>query len=206
MATRKSLKILGISGSLRKASTNTGLLRSAAASAARLNASSPATPASPAVEYHFDFHIYDGLRDIPLYDGDLEAETKPESVLRLRQAIAEADALLIASPEYNYSYTGVLKNAIDWASRTWDGHMPLGGKPAAIIGAAGVSGSSRSQYHLRQVLQSVNMPVLPKPEVMVNCFAPGTFDSNGELLHEPTKAAIEQQLLALALWADRLRG
>jgi len=150
MATRKTLKVLGISGSLRQASVNSGLLRSAAASAARLNSNPTAATtaaASPVVDYSFDFKIYDGMKDIPLYDGDVEAQTKPESVLRFRRAIAEADALLIASPEYNYSFSGVLKNAIDWASRNWDGHMPLAGKPAAIVGAGGVSGTSAAVSH-----------------------------------------------------------
>jgi chromate reductase len=153
MATRKTLKVLGISGSLRQASVNSGLLRSAASSAARLNSNPTATtaPASPVVDYSFDFKIYDGMKDIPLYDGDVEAQTKPESVLRFRRAIDEADALLIASPEYNYSFSGVLKNAIDWASRNWDGHMPLAGKPAAIVGAGGVSGTCAavSSHHPR---------------------------------------------------------
>ncbi len=69
-----------------------------------------------------------------------------------------------------------------------------------------VKGSSRSQYHLRQVLVGVGMPVLVRPEVMINAFVPGSFDANGDLIHEPTKAELERQLLALALWADRLRG
>lgn len=131
----KPVKILGISGSLRKASVNTGLLRAAAASVQRLNS-------QPTAKHQVDFRLCPRL-DLPLYDGDLEAQPgpKPEPVLALRKAIAEADALLIATPEYNYSMSGVLKNAIDWASRQWgDDNPPIVGKPAAILGAAGVSG------------------------------------------------------------------
>jgi chromate reductase len=132
MASRKSLKILGISGSLRHGSSNSGLIRSAAASAARLNQSTQ--------DYHINFQIYQRLKDIPLYDGDVEAKAMPESVVHFCQAIAEADALLIATPEYNYSVSGVLKNAIDWASRPYR-RTPLTGKPVAILGAGGVSGN-----------------------------------------------------------------
>lgn len=141
MATRKTIRILGIAGSLRTASTNQGLLRAAAASAQRINVDTTS-------RYHLNFRIHPGLR-LPLYDGDLEAQQGAalESVQALRQAIANSDALLIATPEYNYSFPGVLKNAIDWASRPLGGTSPIIGKPAAIFGAAGVSG--KHELYLR---------------------------------------------------------
>jgi chromate reductase, NAD(P)H dehydrogenase (quinone) len=128
------VRLLGLSGSLRRASANTAALRAAAQLA----------PAGVEVVLH-------PLDDVPLYHGDVEArEGYPESVVALRRAIAEADGLLLASPEYNWSTTAVLKNAIDWASRAPD--APLDEKPAALLSAAGGSGGRRAQAHLRDIL------------------------------------------------------
>jgi chromate reductase len=195
MTSLRTLKILGISGSLRSSSANSGLIRAAAASAQRI---SQAT-----MGYHLDFRMFPSL-NMPLYNEDLEAQ-KPEPVMAFRQAISEVDALLIASPEYNYSVSGVLKNAIDWASRPY-GHSYIVGKPCAILGAAGVSGSSRAQYHLRQILQGLDMPVLPKPEVMLNLYLPGKTNAKGDLLDEQLQKEIDNLLLALAGWTTKLRA
>ena len=121
--------ILGISGSLRKGSFNTGLLRAAQELAPE----------------GMEIAIFD-LKDIPLYNGDVEAEGDPESVTALKEAIRNSDGVLFASPEYNHGITGVLKNAIDWASRDRD-EGSLNGKPAAIVGAGGVSATARAQAH-----------------------------------------------------------
>jgi chromate reductase, NAD(P)H dehydrogenase (quinone) len=131
---RSDVRLLGLSGSLRRASANTAALRAAAELA----------PDGVEVVLH-------PLDDVPLYHGDVEArEGYPPGVVALRRAIAGADALLLASPEYNWSTTAVLKNAIDWASRAPD--APLDGKPAALLSAAGGSGGARAQAHLRDIL------------------------------------------------------
>src|SRR5439155_19505391 len=107
------------------------------------------------------------LHGIPLYDGDVEAQGLPAAVKRFRERIAAADALLIVTPEYNYSMAGVLKNAIDWASRPPD--QPFRGKPVALAGASmGGFGTARAQYHLRQTCVFLDMVPLNKPEVFVS--------------------------------------
>jgi chromate reductase, NAD(P)H dehydrogenase (quinone) len=131
---RVPIRLLGLSGSLRRASANTAALRTAASLA----------PDGVDVVLH-------PLDDVPLYHGDVEArEGFPEAVVALRDAVAEADGLLLASPEYNWSTTAVLKNAIDWASR--GPSAPLDAKPAALLSAAGGSGGRRAQAHLRDIL------------------------------------------------------
>ncbi len=146
-----TIHILGICGSLRAESYNRVLLVEAAAIA----------PEGVEIE------IFEGLADIPLFNEDVEAEGEPEAVRSLKDAIASADALLIATPEYNYSVSGVLKNAIDWASRP-AGESPLEGKPTALIGASpGMGGSARAQLALRQSFVFTKTPVLPGPEVLV---------------------------------------
>jgi chromate reductase, NAD(P)H dehydrogenase (quinone) len=128
------VRLLGLSGSLRRASANTAALRAAAQLA----------PTGVEVVLH-------PLDDVPLYHGDVEArEGYPAGVVALRRAIEDADGLLLASPEYNWSTTAVLKNAIDWASRGPD--APLDEKPAALLSAAGGSGGRRAQAHLRDIL------------------------------------------------------
>lgn len=183
----QTLSILGISGSLRKASFNTGLLRAAAELA----------PAGAAVT------IYD-LRDIPFYNSDDEGGdgAMPAAVVAFRQAIADADALLIATPEYNYSVPGVLKNAIDWASRSPKG-SPLNDKPAALLGAGGMSGTMRAQFHLRQIMVHNNVHVLNKPEVYI-ARAWERFDQAGNLSDPQARQMVQSLVEGLVAWAKRL--
>jgi len=188
---KSTLRILGVSGSLRKASCNSGLIRAAA----RLSE-----------DLGYEFQIAD--IDLPLYNGDVEAQGFPPSVLRWREQIAQADALLIASPEYNYSMTGVLKNAIDWASRPSENppSQPLAGKPVALMGAGGGLGAARSQYHLRQVAVYVDVYIMNKPELMVKIFEqPKKFDDHGELIHEETRGRIKDLLISLNTWTRRIK-
>ncbi len=201
------MKVLGISGSLRKNSFNTAALRAARELA----------PDGMAIEFA-------DLSAVPPYDGDVEAQGLPEAVVTLRRQIAEADALLIATPEYNYSIAGVLKNAIDWASRPPE--QPFDGKPIAVLGASpGRLGTARAQYHLRQVFITcarssspapglhhlrqvfvfLNGRVLNRPEVMIAA-AGQAFDGEGRLVDEAARELIAQQLQALREWAGRLAG
>jgi chromate reductase len=144
------------------------------------------------------------IGSIPLFDPDvLEEQGAPESVRRLKQQIAAADAVIFFSPEYNYSVPGVLKNAIDWASRP-PPEQPFRGKPVAIMGAAsGRLGTARMQYHLRQIFVFLEALPLGKPEVMIgDCAA--KFDAEGRLTDQRTRAQIQRQLEALAAWVERL--
>ena len=169
--------ILGIAGSLRRGSTNKSLLRAAAA----------VLPDDTTLELA-------DISDLPLYNWDVEQESGyPESVQRFRSQIAAADALLIATPEYNNSMPGALKNAIDWASRG-GADSPLNYKPAAIMGAAGRLGSVRAQMHLRTVLMNNQLQVVQSPEVLV----PGgeTF-TDGELTNERYIDQIRRLVAAL---------
>jgi len=181
------LRVLGISGSLRKASFNTAVLRAAVELA----------PPGMTVETA-------DLRAIPLYDEDVRAAGLPDAVQTLREAIAAADALLIVTPEYNFSIPGVLKNAIDWASRP--PNQPFAGKPLAIMGASGGGGGTmRAQYHLRQVAVFLDLHPLNKPEVFVRS-AQDKVDASGTLTDEATRKVIAEQLVALAAWTRRLKG
>lgn len=178
------LHVVGISGSIRTGSYNTGLLRAAA----------EMLPSGMRLELL-------SLAELPLYNQDLEEQGYPPSVAVLRERIAAADALLIACPEYNYSITGVLKNAIDWASRP-AGKAPLTGKPAAIIGAGGRFGTVRAQLHLRQICTHLTMPVLLSPEFMV-VRAWECFDQHGNLTDLPSRERLHEVLVALEQWARR---
>ena len=176
------ITILGIAGSLRHASFNRGALR-----AAQLLA-----PEGVSLE-SFD------LAGIPPFNQDDEARP-PERVRQLKQRIRAADAILIVTPEYNYSIPGVLKNAIDWASRPY-GDNAWEGKPVALMGASvGAMGTSRAQYHLRQAFVFLNMYPLNRPEVMITN-ASQRFDVKGNLTDEDTKAHIQKLLAALVAWA-----
>lgn len=176
------VRVLGIAGTLRRAGYNRWLIAAAQALA----------PAGMEIT-SFD------LAGIPLYNQDIDTdEVRPESVRRFKQAIAEADALLIATPEYNYSIPGVLQNALDWASRP-AGKSPLAGKPAGIMGAAtGAIGTARAQEHLKLVLFATLARVLPHPGVVIGQaqekFAAGT------LVHEPTRAFVQSYLQNLLDW------
>jgi chromate reductase len=124
-------------------------------------------------------------------------------VIELKRRIREADAILIVTPEYNYSIPGVLKNAIDWASRPY-GDSAWNGKPVALMGASiGAIGTARAQYHLRQVFVFLNMFPINQPEVMISN-AGERFDAGGNLTDETTKKLIRQLLQSLADWTRRL--
>ncbi len=176
------IQILGIAGSLRANSFNRSLLKNA----------QERLPADAALE------IY-SLDDLPVYNQDLE-QALPSAVERLKAAIARSDAILFATPEYNYSIPGVLKNAIDWASRP-GGASAWAGKPAAIIGAtAGTLGTARAQYHLRQILVALDMPTVNQPEVMI-AGSREKFDPSGHLNDEKSIQILDallKKLISLA--------
>ncbi len=168
------IKILGIAGSLRKDSYNKKLL----------NYTLNLLPNGVSME------IFEGLGEIPLFNQDQE-NNPPQIVKEFKKKIREADALLIATPEYNRSIPGVLKNAIDWASRPYNDNA-FSGKIAAIISASmGMLGGSLAQYHLRQILSFLNVIVVPAPEVFVS-FAQQKFDEKGNLTDEMAKKLISQ--------------
>ena len=182
----RTLKILGIAGSLRQASYNRYALE-----AARKMMPDGAT-----------LEIF-GLEGIPPYNQDLE-NPPPSTVAELKSRIRAADAILFATPEYNYSVSGVLKNAIDWASRP-KGESAWNGKPAAMMGASPSSlGTARAQYHLRQIFVTLNMHALNAPEVMI-ANAPDKFDDQGNLTDEITLERIRMLLRALVVWTKRLK-
>ena len=170
------MKILGVAGSLREGSYNRSLLRAA-------------RELLPADVELAEFDI----RGLPFYDGDVEAAGDPEPVVALKDAIREADALLIATPEYNRGVPGALKNAVDWASRPPLG-SPLTGKPVAIIGAStGRGGTARAQEHLRSALEFSRAEVLEQPELLVP-EAYLHFDQHGELADEGIRAELAELL------------
>jgi chromate reductase len=179
------IAILGIAGSLRQASYNRATLRAAAGlvpEGARLD-------------------IFD-LAGIPPFNQDDEANL-PARVVELKRGIRAADAILLVTPEYNYSIPGVLKNAIDWASRPY-GDNSWDGKPVAVMGASiGSLGTSRAQYHLRQVFVFLNMHALNRPEVMISSAAE-RFDEQGNLKDENTGKHIRNLLESLVEWARQL--
>jgi chromate reductase len=170
------IKLLGIAGSLRKASTNRGLLRAAQAN----------LPDNASLE------IAD-LTDIPFFNQDIAA--KPASVDRVLAQIAAADALVLASTEYNYSLAPALKNILDWASREPNNAL-LAGKSVAILGAGGGMGTSRAQYHLRQICVFLDLRPLNKPEVFASAFA-GGFDADGNLIDEKLIGLVRELIRAL---------
>src|SRR5436853_3444457 len=185
MSDAGSTKVLGICGSLRKGSFNMAALRTAI----------EAKPAGMTIE------VAD-IGSIPLYNEDVRAQGFPRTVGRLRRQIAAADALLFACPEYNYSMSGVLKNAIDWASRPPD--QPFAGKPCAIIGAAaGMAGSARAQYDLRRSCVFLDMHPLNKPEVLIGQ-AQTKFDAEGNLLDEIARNLIRDLMAALVGWTRQI--
>jgi chromate reductase len=182
----RPLRVLGIAGSLRRASYNRALLRAAA---------ELAPPGMEIVEFD--------LAGIPLFDEDVEAEGTPAPVQALRDAIAAADALLFATPEYNHGVPGVLKNAVDWASRP-PGRSPLAGKPAAVFGASpGATGTARAQAQLRQAFVFTQTYAIPQPEVLV-FRAHEKFDAEGRLTDEATRRFVRKLLDELAAYAARL--
>lgn len=178
------MKLLGISGALRKASTNTGLLRALS------------TMAPEGVEIEVAT-----LHGIPLFDEDLEAEIgKPEAVKALDAKIRAADGIIFACPEYNFSMTGVLKNASDWLSRGG----PFKWKRVGVIGAGGGQfvGTARAQYHLRQNLQALQAITLPRPEVFIN-HNEDKFDANGDLIDDNERRHLAKWLAAFIEWVEK---
>jgi len=179
------LNILGFAGSLRNGSYNRALLRVAVG----------------LVPKDTKLDIFD-LEGIPPFNQDLE-KVMPEKVMEFKAKIRSADAILIATPEHNYSIPGVLKNAIDWASRPY-GDNSFDGKPVAVMSAStGMLGGARAQYQLRQVFVFLNVHPLNRPEVFVT-FANQKFDEKGQLTDEKTKEFIKQLLEALVTWTKQL--
>lgn len=173
-----AIKIVGFTGSLRRNSYNKSALQAAQALV-------PENTVLEIVE----------LKHIPFFNEDVEVEGVPQAVAEFKAKLSEADAILIATPEYNYSIPPVLKNALDWASR--GENLPLDGKPLAIMSASPSRfGGIRSQYHLRQVCVGLNLQPLNKPEVFI-INADKKFDAEGNLTDEYTQKAIKKLLSAL---------
>jgi chromate reductase len=181
----EKLKVLGIAGSLRKASYNRAALRAAQQLA----------PADTTIE------IFE-LDGIPGFNQDDE-KNPPRKVSELKAKIRAADAILLVTPEYNYSVPGVLKNAIDWASRPY-GDNAWNGKPVAVMGASiGLFGTARAQYHLRQSFIFLNMDAVNQPEVMIGN-AQERFDAQGNLIDEQSKQLIKKLIRNLVDKARQL--
>lgn len=180
------MNFVGISGSLRKESYNTKLLHAA----------------DKCLPQGVSLRVI-SCDDLPLYNNDLDKEIKPESIARLIRTIDKSDGLLIATPEYNYSLPGVLKNAIDWASRPGYKSV-LAGKPAGIISASqSVIGGARVQLHLRDVFSSTLTPVVPSPPFLVP-LAQEKFNQEGELIDEETLRRLDRYMKDLVQWVDRV--
>jgi chromate reductase len=186
--TEQNFKICAISGSLRKGSFNTAALRAAQELA----------PPGTTIEIA-------PIGDLPLYNEDLRVGGSfPPPAERLREAIRAADAVLFASPEYNFSISGVLKNALDWASRPPD--QPFNGKAYAIIGASsGLVGTARGQFQLRQTMVGVNAFTINVPQVLIASSAQ-KFDAEGKLTDKTARDLIAQLLVALVAFAGKLKS
>ncbi|HEX4157077.1 MAG TPA: NAD(P)H-dependent oxidoreductase [Rhizomicrobium sp.] len=181
------IRVFAFCGSLRKGSFNRMALRAAEEHAPE----------------GMSFDTSD-IGEFPLYNEDVRQLGFPAAVENVREKIRAADAVLFVTPEYNYSLPGVLKNAIDWASRPPD--QPFAAKPAAIMGASpSMLGSARAQYHLRQVCVYLNMFPVNQPEVLIAA-ADRKFDADGRLTDEPTRKLVAQLMKALADWTERLRA
>lgn len=182
-----TLEILGLSGSLRRASINSGLLRAARALA----------PAGVTITIH-------DWRDVPIYDGDVQEQGGfPGPVHALREAIRRADGVLIATPEYNHATPGGLKNALDWVSRGKD--QPLSSKPVAVMGASpGGFGTVRAQIQVRQLFRVLGARDLPSPELHVSNAGP-LFSDDGELVDDATRTKVGSLVAALGEWIRRER-
>ncbi len=181
------MRVLGIAGSLRSASYNRGLLRAA----------------QELAPDGMELELYDRLSDLPYYDGDVEAAGVPEPVQRLRDAIRRADAVVFTTPEYNRGTSGVLKNAIDWASRP-PRQSVLDGKPVALMGATtGISGTANAQRQVREALLFPGAQTLPE-EVLV-ARAGEKFDEDGGLTDPQVRAEVRVLLERLESWAAQVR-
>jgi chromate reductase, NAD(P)H dehydrogenase (quinone) len=185
-STMKVIKVLGICGSLKSSSVNMAALKYMASQAEKVGV---------------EFEIAD-LAKVPFFNVDDESN-KTDAVKKLLAQIEKADAFVLSSPEYNYSYAPALKNALDWGSRL-PGNVGFKGKPASMISAGGGLKGGRAQYHLRQVGVFLDLFFVNKPEVMLSAFD-GTFDmKTGELISEDAKASIVLQLEALKALALKL--
>lgn len=185
ISVEKPFRILSFAGSLRKGSYNKALIRAAV----------ELSPENVTIE------VFD-LEGIPPFNQDLE-NTPTTRVKEFKEKIRSADAILIATPEYNYSIPGVLKNALDWASRPYQENV-LKGKPVAIMSAStGKFGGARAQYHLRQTFIMPNMYVLNQPEIMLAAAAENV-DVSGRLTNEQTRTLIRQLIEALMAWTNML--
>jgi chromate reductase len=180
------IRLLGFAGSLRKGSFNKALLQNAA----------------ELLPEGVELEIFD-LEGIPPFNQDLEKDPASK-VKELKVKVRAADGLIIATPEYNYSVPGVLKNAIDAASRPY-GDNPFDGKTVAIMGASvGMLGTARAQYHLRQTMVFLNMLPLNRPEIMVP-FAEKKFDETGKLIDEATREKVKELVMALVEWVRKMK-
>ena len=185
MSDAKGINVLAMCGSLRAGSYNRAALRAA------IKLKPPGMMIETA-----------DIGAFPLYNEDVRAQGFPPSVEKLRLQIAAADALLFVTPEYNYSMSGVLKNAIDWASRPPD--QPFAGKPCTILGAgAGMAGTARAQGDLRRSMVFLDMHPLNKPEVLIGQ-AQTKFDEQGKLTDEAARGFIRDMMAALDRWARQI--
>jgi chromate reductase len=186
MSSSDNIKVLGLVGSLRQGSFNRATLRAAQ------------ELAPPGMQLDgFD------IAPIPMYNDDVRQQGYPPPVQELRARIKAADGVLFVTPEYNYSIPGVLKNAIDWASRPPE--QPFEGKPIAVMGASGGAlGTARAQYHLRQVFVFLDGLVMNRPEVMIPT-AQNKFDATGKLTDQPTRDFLAAHLAAFKAWVLRMR-
>jgi chromate reductase, NAD(P)H dehydrogenase (quinone) len=181
----RPLRVVGIAGSLRSGSYNRALLR----------ASQNFAPECMIVE-SFD------LADVPLYNGDVEAQGDPQAVATLKQAVRAADGVLFVTPEYNHGVPAVMKNAIDWTSRPPENAV-LAEKPVGVIGASpGITGSARGQSQLRQAFEFTNSFCMPQPELLV-FRAHEKFDADGRLVDPATAERLGKYLAAFAGWIRR---
>jgi chromate reductase len=181
-----SLRLLGVVGSIRKGSHNRALVRAIAEE----------LPAGITLSF------YERLAELPVFDPD--QKEAPAIVEDFKEAIRGVDGLVIATPEYNYSISGLLKNAIDWASRP-PTTSPLRGKPVGIVSAStGISGGMRAQYHLRQMLVFTNSPAMNQPEVIIPR-AQDRFDAEGKLIDESTRELLRRFGAGLASWVERFQ-
>ena len=187
MATQSPIKLLGISGSLRKQSYNSGALR--------------AIPSL--LPDGMTFEVAE-LADVPFYNADVEQTGFPDAVKEFRARVAGADALIFAVPEYNFSLSGVLKNALEWLSRP--PNPPINGKPCAVFGAS-VSplGTARGQFHFRHVCVSLNMVAVNVPHVDITN-AKTKFDAQSQLIDTVSLDALRQLLQELKNLTLRLRA
>jgi chromate reductase len=181
------IRVAGIAGSLRAGSLNKGLLRAA-------------VELSPA---GMEIAIFERLGDIPPYNDDVFTKGDPEPVVNMKAFIGSADAMLISTPEYNYGVPGVLKNAIDWASRP-SGNCVLNRKPAALMGCSpGLGGTIRAQHALRQSFVFTDTYVMSQPEIKLPAAAK-LFNEAGELIDETTREYLKKFLQAFAVWIGRV--